>query len=93
MKEPTINSRQRRWQVRKRALGLCVRCGQPSDGRSECDACARRIGTKKRHPLKSAWEKIDWSLPDAVIAAALGVGLSAPLYHRKKLAAAGPSKS
>lgn len=40
----TTNSRQRKWQLDKKLLGLCVCCGLPKDGTSAnyCPRCAKR---------------------------------------------------
>lgn len=51
-------SRQRRYQLRKDAQGLCIICGQPQSARGLCLAHAiyarerqrERIGCKTRHP-------------------------------------------
>jgi len=37
----------------------------------------------RRKPLKSAWANVDWSKPNAVIAASLGVTDEAVSYHRR----------
>lgn len=35
-------SRQLAWQHKKKALGLCVQCGLPSDHRPMCNNCRRK---------------------------------------------------
>lgn len=51
-------SRQRKWQLRKAARGLCVLCGRPTTGSNHClehmeknrDSNARRFGFKRQYP-------------------------------------------
>lgn len=45
-------SRQRAWQLRKRALGLCASCGAPGDGGSLCSTCRIKSREKNRAPAK-----------------------------------------
>lgn len=32
-------SRQREWQKKRRAAGLCIQCGQDARGKERCDRC------------------------------------------------------
>ena len=61
MTSPTQGSvsRQRAWQLRKHALGLCQQCGKPKDGGSKalCRACYARHNAyqRKRRSCKSLY--------------------------------------
>lgn len=79
MKKP---SRQYLWQLKKKAEGKCCSCGRPSSSRTLCDRCAKRGGTKKRHPSKEDWSNVDWSCKNKDIAQALGVNYSSVAHHR-----------
>jgi hypothetical protein len=78
-------SRQRAWQLRQKAEGNCEKCGKPSPEKSWCDSCANKYRPfKKRHPLKSAWEKVDFSRSVKDIALEFGVCKRAVLLQKKK---------
>lgn len=78
-------SRQRRWQIAQMKMCNCQICANPSQGRSRCDACAKRISkVKYRKPLKSQWAAVDWSEKDRVIAGRFGLTPTAVYYQRRK---------
>lgn len=77
-------SSQLRWQLKQRAAGRCRRCGDPSQWRAECDRCAK---SRKRHPLKSEWARVDWRREGVrEVAARLGVTVNAARWRKKKAA-------
>ena len=42
-------TRQRLWQLRKKAMGQCVRCGRRREGHAQhCEPCAQREALLKR---------------------------------------------
>ena len=52
MSEPRIHdglSRQRRWQLKRKAFGLCVLCGRPRNiSPTYCDACLYKARARNR---------------------------------------------
>jgi hypothetical protein len=90
-------SRQRKWQLKQREAGLCALCPKPvkkwglCQDHSEKATSRRRLtkGVKRQYLPKSAWEKVDWSLPRQKIASNMGVSEATVRYHWKKVSAAG----
>jgi hypothetical protein len=81
----TTLSRQRTWQLARKAEGNCETCGKPAQGRTNCDECAGRYyNIKRRYPLKGAWDDVDFREPVAIIAARLGVTYQAVYKQKKK---------
>jgi hypothetical protein len=64
--------------------GLCEKCGEPSNFKTLCDQCAAYRGVKKRFPLKSQWDAVDWNMRDSAIAKILGVTQTAAMYYRER---------
>lgn len=82
-------SRQRRYQLRHKALGLCCFCSRPTDPES-ISRCSRhfkayqqRQGVQKPRP-KQRWKSVDWSLSNKEIAAQLHVSAPAVEYQRRQ---------
>jgi len=75
-------SRQRQWQIDRKAEGLCVICSKPSYGKCWCDSCAAKKGTKLRHKPLSYWEGLDWSLSNRIIGVVTGSCQSTIIKHR-----------
>ena len=78
-------SRQRIWQIQRRAEGKCVTCAQPTTGTNHCDACAKRNGVRRRHTERNAdWDAADWTQSTGDLAKQFGVTPAAVCYRRKK---------
>lgn len=43
---------QKAFRDRRRAAGLCTKCGAPSDGKSLCSACAAKANARRRESGK-----------------------------------------
>ncbi len=50
-------SRQRRYQLRMRALGRCVACGGPSGGPRHCTECGAKKRIREKGRRRHATEK------------------------------------
>ena len=85
-------SRQRRWQKKQQAAGLCALCPEPASRWGLCkqhsEASVRRRrenrGVKKPYPDKQKWLQVDWSLPKKEIAAMMGVTMASVMYQMGK---------
>lgn len=77
-------SRQRMWQLARRAENRCEYCARPAKGRHSCNRCSKRRGVKYRKPLKSEWRNADWNLSNIELAKLFKVTSQAVGYQRRK---------
>ncbi len=87
-------SRQREWQLRQTAKGLCIYCPEKSEGgstmcgkhRQSVNARRRaRATVKRRYTRMEDWLKVDWTLPTETIAAQMGVKPQTVLWRKNSL--------
>lgn len=87
-------SRQREWQLRQMAKGMCIYCPEKAEGGSTMCGMHRRktnarrrarAVVKRRYTQLEDWLKVDWSLPTETIAAQMGVKPQTVLWRKRSM--------
>jgi hypothetical protein len=68
MKKKSTVSRQRRWQIRQRAKGLCILCGEPAVTKTFClrHAISARERERQRLGCKRRFRSITYRLAETI---------------------------
>lgn len=85
--KPKPVSRQRRYQLKLNALGLCelgASHGPAEKGKIKCSACLEKQNPGRRRQDRDAWKTVDWSRTDAEIARTMGLTGTCIYLHRRK---------
>ena len=93
--EALPTTRQYKNQIRAFKKGICVRClkAPTREGKTRCEECAIKGGTKRPHIPKKVWAAVDWSRSAKEIAIDIGTTPQCVVRYARKMRKRMPADS